>query len=322
MANPCYDPARLEWDVAVMDVIEAHNLRKLFGQVTAVDDVSLSVKKGEIFGFLGQNGAGKTTTIRMLTGVLIPDSGTVRICGIDILKQPIEAKMHMGVIPENGTVYADLTAEKNILWTAKCYGMDRASREKKAREILIRLGLEERKNDLVRTFSKGMRQRISIACAIVHSPPVLFLDEPTTGLDVISRRLVIDTVRHMNREGSTVLITTHNIEEASALCSAISIIHKGKIIATDSPEKLRKRFDTTSFIEISFEQKVPGKMLMAGGISYAEPLGDKWRVYSDDADRAVKDLARIAEQNNLKIVSVATSTPTLEQAFIEMTEGA
>lgn len=306
----------------IMDVIEAHNLKKAFGPVTAVDDVSLSIKKGEIFGFLGQNGAGKTTTIRMLTGVLIPDAGTVRICGIDILREPLEAKMHMGVIPENGTVYADLTAEKNILWTAKCYGMDRKSREEKAQEILSRLGLEERKDDLVRTFSKGMRQRISIACAIVHSPPVLFLDEPTTGLDVISRRLVIDTVRHMNREGSSVLITTHNIEEANALCSTISIIHRGKIIGTDSPEKIRRQFDTAGYIEVSFDRNVPGSMLVGGGISRAEPHGDKWRVYAEDTDRAIRDLARVADQNHMKIITIATSTPSLEQAFIEMTEEA
>ncbi|OPX64367.1 MULTISPECIES: ABC transporter ATP-binding protein [unclassified Methanoregula] len=305
-----------------MDIIEARNLKKSFGPVTAVDDVSLCVKKGEIFGFLGQNGAGKTTTIRMLTGVLIPDAGIVRICGVDILRDPLEAKMHMGIIPENGTVYADLTAEKNILWTAKCYGMDRRSREEKAKEILARLGLESRKDDLVRTFSKGMRQRISIACAIVHSPPVLFLDEPTTGLDVLSRRLVIDTVRHMNREGSTVLITTHNLEEANALCSRVSVIHRGKIIGTDSPEKIRKQFDTAGYIEVSFDRSVQGSMLVTGSISRAEPHGDKWRVYSDDTDWAIKALTRVAEQNNLKILSVATSTPSLEQAFIEMTEEA
>lgn len=305
-----------------MDVIEARNLKKSFGPVIAVDNVSLCVKKGEIFGFLGQNGAGKTTTIRMLTGVLIPDAGTVRICGTDIQKEPLEAKMHMGVIPENGTVYADLTAEKNILWTAKCYGMDQKSREEKAQEILIRLGLEDRKDDLVRMFSKGMRQRISIACAIVHSPPVLFLDEPTTGLDVLSRRLVIDTVRHMNENGSTVLITTHNIEEANTLCSRISVIHKGKIIGTGSPEKIRKEYDTSGYLEVSFAQNISGTMLVAEGITHAEPHGDKWRVYAEDTDRAIKDLARIAEQNNLKILSVAPSTPSLEQAFIEMTAGA
>ncbi|PKG32382.1 ABC transporter ATP-binding protein [Methanoregula sp.] len=305
-----------------MDVIEARSLKKAFGPVVAVDNVSLCVKKGEIFGFLGQNGAGKTTTIRMLTGVLIPDAGTVRICGTDILKEPLEAKMHMGVIPENGTVYADLTAEKNVLWTAKCYGMDRKSREEKSQEILARLGLEDRKDDLVRTFSKGMRQRISIACAIVHSPPVLFLDEPTTGLDVLSRRLVIDTVHHMNENGSTVLITTHNIEEANTLCSRISVIHKGKIIGTGSPETIRKEYDTSGYLEVSFAQNISENMLVAEGITRAEPHGDKWRVYAEDTDRAIKDLARIAEQNNLKILSVATSTPSLEQAFIEMTAGA
>ena len=177
-----------------MKAIEANNLSKSFGPVKAVDDISIAVNEGEIFGFLGPNGAGKTTTIRMLTGVLTPATGSARICGIDIHKNPLEAKMKMGVIPENGTVYSDLTAEQNILWTAKFYGMDSTGAKKRAEEILASLGLTERKDNIVRTFSKGMRQRISIACAIVHSPPVLFLDEPTGGLDVYSRRLVIETI--------------------------------------------------------------------------------------------------------------------------------
>ena len=189
-----------------MDIIEADNLSKSFGSFKAVHDVSIAVKEGEIFGFLGPNGAGKTTTIRMLTGVLTPDAGFARICGIDIGRNPLEAKLKMGIIPENGTVYSDLTAEQNILWTAKFYGMDSVSRKKRAEEILAMLGLSERRNDIVRTFSKGMRQRISIACAIVPSPPVLFLDEPTGGLDVFSRRLVLDTIRRMNDEGSTIFL--------------------------------------------------------------------------------------------------------------------
>jgi ABC-2 type transport system ATP-binding protein len=304
-----------------MDAIEAHNLKKSFGPVVAVDDVDITVKEGEILGFLGQNGAGKTTTIRMLTGVLTPDTGSVLIGGVDMLKNPLDAKMKMGVIPENGTVYSDLTAEQNILWTAKFYGMDKAHRTIRAEEILTRLGLVHRRNDLVRYFSKGMRQRISIACAIVHSPPVLFLDEPTTGLDVYSRRLVLDTVRYMNREGSTVLITTHNIEEANELCSAISIINCGKIIAHGSPEKLKKQFDTTRFVEVSFDQPVEQGIFEGRGFSRIEPSGDKWRVYSEDADFAVKQLASMAEEDHLTIVSIATSTPTLEQAFVQMTGG-
>ena len=304
-----------------MDAIEATRLKKKFGTCTAVDDVSITVPEGSIFGFLGPNGAGKTTTIRMLTGVLIPDAGTVRVFGTDVACDPLTAKMKMGVIPENGTVYSDLSARQNILLTAKFFGMDRITREERADEILERLGLSDRRDDLVRTFSKGMRQRISIACAIIHAPPLLILDEPTTGLDVYSRRLVIETVRHMNREGSTVLLTTHNIEEANALCSTISIINHGKIVATESPENLKKTFDTSRYVEIAFNQVVEPSCFSASGIMRAESWGDKWRVYTDDPDRSVKYLATLAEWEHLTIVSIATSNPTLEEAFVKLTAG-
>jgi ABC-2 type transport system ATP-binding protein len=305
-----------------MDAVDAKNLSKSFGPVNAVDDVSISIPEGDIFGFLGPNGAGKTTTIRMLTGVLIPDAGSVRIFGTDVAKDPISAKLKMGVIPENGTVYSDLTAEQNLLLTAKFYGMDRKSSKERADEILARMGLSDRRHDVVRMFSKGMRQRISIACAIVHSPPLLILDEPTTGLDVYSRRLVIETVRHMNQEGSTVLLTTHNIEEANTLCSTISVINNGRIVATASPEKLKKTFDTSRYVEVSFDQPVGKDLFSAPGINRAEPWGDKWRVYADDPDKAVKYLASMAERDNLTIISIATSNPSLEEAFVKLTGGA
>lgn len=305
-----------------MEAIEARHLRKSFGPVKAVDDVSISVNEGSIFGFLGPNGAGKTTVIRLLTGVLTPDAGSIHIGGVNINNDPLAAKMMMGIIPEDGTVYGDLTAEQNILWTAKFYGMDRTTREQRAQEILSQLGLTERKNDLVRTFSKGMRQRISIACAIVHSPPLLFLDEPTSGLDVHSRRLVIDTIHKMNNAGSTIFLTTHNIEEANALCTTISIINKGKIIATDSPEKLKKTYETTHYVEISFGQPVTEALFMHEWISRVEPWGDKWRIYTDDPDHVVKYLAQVAERDHLSIISIATSGPTLEEAFLQLTEGA
>jgi len=304
-----------------MDAVEATHLRKSFGAITAVDDVSITVPEGGVFGFLGPNGAGKTTTIRMLTGVLIPDSGSVTIFGTDVHKDPLAAKLKMGIIPESGTVYSDLTAVENILLTAKFFGMDRATRNERADEIIDRLGLHERRDDLVRTFSKGMRQRISIACAIVHAPPLLILDEPTTGLDVYSRRLVIDTIRHMNREGSTVLLTTHNIEEANTLCSIISVINRGKIVATGSPERLKGMFDTARYVEVAFEQPVRPDLFTTPGITRAEPWGDKWRVWCDDPDRAVKHLAAIAEQEHLTIVSLATSNPSLEEAFVKLTGG-
>ena len=305
-----------------MDAVLATGLTKKFGTFTAVDNVSITIPEGSIFGFLGPNGAGKTTSIRMLTGVLQPDAGWVRIFGIGVSDNPLAAKLKMGVIPENGTVYSDLTARQNILLTAKFFGMDRAAREDRADEILERLGLTDRRDDYVRTFSKGMRQRVSIACAIIHEPPLLILDEPTTGLDVYSRRLVIDTVRHMNREGSTVLLTTHNIEEANALCSEISVINRGRIVATGSPETLKKTFDTSRYVEVSFNRDVGPEHFSAPCITNAESWGDKWRLYTDDPDRTVRFLATLADSEQLAIVSIATSTPSLEEAFVNLTSGA
>lgn len=304
-----------------MDAVKAENLRKSFGNVRAVDDVSINIPEGGIFGFLGPNGAGKTTTIRMLTGVLTPDSGSVHVFGADVYDDPLAAKLKMGVIPENGTVYSDLTAEQNILLTGKFYGMEKSLCKERAAEILERLGLTERKDHLVRMFSKGMRQRISIACAIVHSPSLLVLDEPTTGLDVYSRRLVVDTVRSMNTEGSTVLLTTHNIEEANMLCTEIGIINKGKIVATGSPEKLKKTFDTSRYVEVSFNRPAGPEIFTGPGITHFEQWGDKYRVYSDDPDIAVKHLVSSAERENLSIISIATSNPSLEEAFVKLTGG-
>jgi ABC-2 type transport system ATP-binding protein len=200
--------------------------------------------------------------------------------------------------------------------------LSHSEREKRSREILTQLGLWERHADLVRTFSKGMKQRISIACAIIHQPKILFLDEPTAGLDVQSRRLVIDTIHHMNEGGSTVFLTTHNIEEANALCETVCIINKGQIIASDSPERLKKTFDTTQSVEVSFDRKVGKELFTADVITKAEPHGDKWRLYTGNPDRVVKFIGAIAERDHLTITSIATSGPSLEEAFVQLTGGA
>jgi ABC-2 type transport system ATP-binding protein len=303
-----------------MNAIQAGHLFKRFGAVTAVNDVSLTVREGETFGFLGPNGAGKTTTIRLLTGVLTPDAGTVQINGIDIHRHPLDAKMQMGVIPESSTVYGDLSAEQNLHLSGKMYGMPRALRDKRIDEILSRLGLSEKRRNPVRTFSKGMKQRVSIACAIIHRPRVLFLDEPTSGLDVQSRRLVIDTIRQMNEGGSTIFLTTHNIEEANTLCRTVCIINKGKIVAQDSPERLKKMFDTTQSVEVSFDRTVTQDLFAAEGILRAEPCGDKWRLYTDNPDRVLKYIVERAKRESIGITSLATSGPSLEEAFVQITE--
>ncbi len=302
-----------------MNAIEAGHLVKRFGAVTAVNDVSLTVNEGQIFGFLGPNGAGKTTTIRLLTGVLTPDAGTVHINGIDIHRHPLDAKMQMGVIPESSTVYGDLSTEQNLHLSGKLYGMSRALRDERIDEILSRLGLSERRRTPVQTLSKGMKQRVSIACAIIHRPRVLFLDEPTSGLDVQSRRLVIEIIHHMNEQGSTIFLTTHNIEEANTLCQTVCIINKGKIVAQDSPERLKKMFETTQSVEVSFDRTVTRDLFAAEGILRAEPCGDKWRLYTDNPDRILKYIVGRAERESLGITSLTTSGPSLEEAFVQLT---
>lgn len=303
-----------------MNAIEASHLIKRFGSVTAVNDVSLTVCEGEIFGFLGPNGAGKTTTMRLLTGVLTPDSGAVRINGIDIHRHPLEAKMQMGVIPENSTVYGDLSAEQNLSLSGQMYGMPRADRDKRIDEFLSRMGLSEKRKLPVRGFSKGMKQRVSIACAIIHRPPLLLLDEPTSGLDVQSRRLVIDTIRDMNEQGSTIFLTTHNIEEANTLCQTVCILNKGKIVAQDSPERLKKMFNTTQSVEVSFDRPVTRDLFAAEGILRAEPCGDKWKIFTDNPDQVLKYLVGRAERESITITSLTTSGPSLEEAFVRITE--
>ena len=303
-----------------MNAIEAGHLVKRFGTVTAVNDVTITVREGEIFGFLGPNGAGKTTTMRLLTGVLTPDAGTARINGIDIHRHPLDAKMQMGVIPESSTVYGDMSAEQNLHLSGQMYGMPRVLREERIDEILSRMGLSEKRRLPVRTFSKGMKQRVSIACAIIHRPKVLFLDEPTSGLDVQSRRLVIETIHQMNEQGSTIFLTTHNIEEANTLCQTVCIINKGKIVAQDSPERLKKMFDTTQSVEVSFDRPVTRNLVVAEGILRAEPCGDKWRLYTDNPDLVLKYLVRSAERESIGITSLTISGPSLEEAFVQITE--
>lgn len=303
-----------------MNAIEAGHLIKRFGTVTAVNDVTITVREGEIFGFLGPNGAGKTTTMRLLTGVLTPDAGIARINGIDIHCHPLDAKMQMGVIPESSTVYGDMSAEQNLHLSGQMYGMPRKLREERIDEILSKMGLSEKRRLPVRTFSKGMKQRVSIACAIIHRPKVLFLDEPTSGLDVQSRRIVIETIHQMNEQGSTIFLTTHNIEEANMLCQTVCIINKGKIVAQDSPERLKKMFDTTQSVEVSFDRPVTRDLFVAEGILRAEPCGDKWRLYTDNPDLVLKYLVRRAERESIGITSLTTSGPSLEEAFVQLTE--
>lgn len=303
------------------DVIEVRELTKRFGDVIAVNQINFSINQGEIFGFLGPNGAGKTTAIRMLTGLLIPDSGDVFIDGIDIRREPIQAKMKMGVIPEMGNIYVDLTARENIILAGRFYGISKRELEKRVDSLLEQFELYDRKDDVVKTFSKGMKQRVNIASAIVYNPEILFLDEPTSGLDVQSQRLVRDIITQMNQKGTTIFLTTHNIEEANKLCERVAIINKGKIAAIDRPERLRRTFEETQSAEISFDKPINGALIEKSElVNRVERLGDKWKLYTGNPDKLVKYLAKFSHEQDLIIVSLEICGASLEDAFVELTE--
>jgi len=302
--------------------IEAVGLRKTFKEVAAVDGVSFSVRRGEVFGFLGPNGAGKTTTVRMLTGVIRPDGGSARILGHDIVRAPVRAKQGFGVVPETANAYADLTARQNLMLVAGLYGLDRSKAERRAAALLTDLGLFERRDDRVQGFSKGMKQRLILAMALLHEPDLLFLDEPTSGLDVQSTHLILSMLRDLNAAGTTIFLTTHNMDEANSLCDRVAIMRTGRIVALDAPERLKMAIERLHTVEVSFDGRVEAGALAAlAGIVSADREGDRWVIATADVDAAVRALVGFAGAEGLRIVRLNTPAPTLDEAFLRLTEG-
>lgn len=300
--------------------IVADGLTKRFGEFVAVDNVSFEVPERQFFGLLGPNGAGKTTTIRMLTGVLRPEVGRVSIMGVDMDGDPLRAKSSLGVIPEIGNVYLDLSARENLEMFGRFYGLSRRARAEKASALLEELGLGDRADERIKRFSKGMKQRVSIGCAIIHEPRVIFLDEPTEGLDVNSRRMIVEKVRQMNRAGSTVVLTTHNIEEANQLCDRVCIVNKGKIVALDTPDHLRSTFEGASSVEVTFDRPVECSLFFDQCISKVEEKGNRMRFYTSDPDEAIRKVMAVRDEKGLTIMALNTLAPSLEDVFVKLTE--
>ncbi len=302
-------------------VIEVDNLTKYYGELRAVDHISFKVEEGKIFGFLGPNGAGKTTTVRMLTGVIKPDEGTARIMGYDILKEPIKAKEVMGIVPEASNAYVDLSAWSNLMLMGELYGIPKKERERKAEELLQKFGLQERKNEKVKNFSRGMKQRLLICMALINSPQILFLDEPTTALDVQSARIIRDMLLDLNRGGATIFLTTHNMEEANLLCDEVAIINQGKIAAIDSPERLRTKIGRLNAVEVSFTSS-PNmeKLAEIPSVREVKKIGNKVRLYTSSPGQVITHLADYTKENNVQIITLQTLAPTLEDIFIMLIE--
>lgn len=288
-------------------LVRAEKLYKEFDGIQAVDGVSFEVKKGEVFGFLGPNGAGKTTTVRMITGVLKPDSGAAWVNGKNVEENPTEAKEEVGIAPEVSNAYVDLDGWQNMMLMGELYGVPKSEREARAEELLELFGLSDRKEGKVKGYSKGMQRRLVLAMAMIHDPPILFLDEPTAGLDVQSQRLIKKRIREMNEEGKTVFLTTHNIPVANELCDRVAVINHGMIAAVDTPERLKGAIEETRSVEVGFENGPKTSDLKK--LEKAEKIekrGDKYRIYTSNPLRTVELLLNLAKEKNEKIFSVRT----------------
>jgi len=306
--------------------IEVNNLTKVYGSpgtgVLAVDHISFEVQQGEIFGFLGPNGAGKTTTQRMLTTLLEPTEGRIVVFGHDLTSDAYPVKRQMGLVPEESNIYTELTAWDNLMFTASLYRVPRAQRAERVQHWLEAFGLWEKRDVKAASFSKGMRRRLSIAMAIIHRPTLLFLDEPTPGLDAQSARAIRDLIRQLNSQGTTIFLTTHQIEEANLLCDRVAIINNGRIAAIDTPERLKATFRRVQSVEVALEPNgsAHGPALAAlPGVTTATKMGDKQRLYTEDPSTLLLQITDYARANSLRIVSLNTLGPSLEDVFLEIT---
>ena len=305
-----------------MNAIEVHGLTRRYGRVLAVDRVSFTVRRGEVFGFLGPNGAGKSTTVRMLTGYVSLSEGSALLDGHDILTDSLAARRRLGVVPEEANVYVDLTVWQNVMLMAELHGVSRTERTRRGMALLELFELAERRGDRGRALSKGLRQRLMLCMALVSEPAILFLDEPTTGLDVASARLIRDTIARMNRErGVTVFLTTHNLEEANQLCHRLAIIHRGRIAAIDTPQALRGAIESRRSVEVVFTAAPRATPVVSDPGAVVETFagGAGIRVYTPMPGAAAQEVATWATECGVDIESISTRGPSLEDVFLSLT---
>ena len=302
--------------------IRADALTRTFGDRVAVDAVSFDVPAGEIFGFLGPNGAGKSTTARMLTGFIPPTAGRALVNGVNVAQRGAAARRHIGVVPEEANVYADLSVRDNVMLMAELHGIDYATRNRRLRALLDRFELTPRAGRRGRELSKGLRQRLMLCMALVSEPDVLFLDEPTSGLDVASSHLIRDIVAGLNRQRAmTVFLTTHNMEEAEQLCHRVAIINQGRLAAIDAPAALRARVQSRRSVEVRFSGTAPDPSTLVPEVAAFEVavLADGFRAYTPDPGSLAQLIATRATEQRLRIETIVTRAPTLEEVFLSIT---
>ena len=306
------------------NMIKTQGLTKVFktgkkqeNELVAVDDLTLEVERGEVFGFLGPNGAGKTTTVRMLTGLIRPSSGSAQVAGFELGKQDTEIRRNVGILTESPGMYERLSAEKNLTIFANLY--DVADIEKSVNKYLSMLGLWERRHDAVGSFSKGMRQKLAVARALIHEPQILFLDEPTTGLDPEASKTVRDFVEEMKTEGRTIFMTTHNLDEAERLCDRVGIFQQ-KLLTLDSPANLREKMYGRRVVFHLRELQPAWVQLVANipGTGEVETVDNKLVVSLNDPEESNPKIINALVTAGAQIQFVGEIRHSLEQIYFEM----
>jgi ABC-2 type transport system ATP-binding protein len=303
--------------------IEVHDLTKRFGGFTAVDQLSFTVKRGEIFGFLGANGAGKSTTIRMLCGLLQATSGTAKVGGYDITTQTDMVKQNIGYMSQRFSLYDDLTVEQNIRFFGGVYGLSETLLKERMAWVLLMADLRGREDSMTKTLSGGWKQRLALGCAILHEPPIIFLDEPTGGVDPISRRNFWELINRLSGEGVTVLVTTHFLDEAE-YCNDIILINAGRLIAAGSPMELKTTHMTMPLLEVTLTS---GSVVEALETVRVQPwavetsvFGTRLHVMVTEEETGIRLIQEVLAGQGMSVARVERIVPSLEDVFLYLLE--
>lgn len=303
-------------------IIEIKNLVKRYGDFLAVDNMNLKVREGEIFGLLGPNGAGKTTTINTIAGLTKVDSGDIKIFEKDMKHHELEIKRNMGIVPQDIAVFGELTAYENVMFFGKLYGLRDGNLKDKVQEALNFTGLWDRRKDFPKNYSGGMKRRLNIACAIVHQPKIIIMDEPTVGIDPQSRNHILQSVKELNKLGSTIIYTSHYMEEIEELCTNITIMDHGKIIASGTKEELKALIsseDKMSLEVSSVNYTLIDNIKKLQGVRECSNEGNVITVISNKNSKNLSKIIDIINEADSEIMSINIEKPTLEGVFLTLT---
>ncbi|MFS0863600.1 ABC transporter ATP-binding protein [Fredinandcohnia sp. 179-A 10B2 NHS] len=301
-------------------MLAVENIKKSYGKKEVIHGITFSVKKGESFGLLGPNGAGKSTTISMISGLQSIDSGDITINGVSVKKEPMKSKKLIGVVPQDIALYPTISAMENLVFWGKMYGLSGKHAKQKAKEVLEIVGLTDRAKDKVGTFSGGMKRRVNIGAALMHNPELLIMDEPTVGIDPQSRNHILETVKMLNKQGMTVIYTSHYMEEVDFLCERIGIVDGGNVIATGTKKDLCDRLAGGSIQRIRVDQI---KEQFLRKLRTIEDIGEV--IVNEDvieivgAEQSLSHIIQVADKENTKVLSIEVQEPNLESLFLQLT---